>query len=62
MAEPVTVDTTDTRALLQIARRLAASLAAEGEELTPGERIVITRALRHHLDLVAKALLLPDVE
>jgi hypothetical protein len=44
------------------ARRLAAALLDEHEELTDAERIVITRALQHHLELAIRELAVVELE
>jgi hypothetical protein len=38
------------------AQRLAAALATEGEELSPTERVVLSRALHHNVEVVGRAL------
>ena len=40
----------------EAARRLAATLATDGEDLTQKERIVLTRALRFQLERLAELL------
>jgi hypothetical protein len=46
---------------LLAARRLAVALLDEHEELTDAERVVITRALHHHLELAIRELALIDL-
>ena len=41
---------------LVAARRFAAALVAEGEDLSPSERMVISRALLHQLQLAFREL------
>ena len=41
---------------LEAARRLAATLASDGEDLTQKERIVLTRALRFQVERLAELL------
>ena len=38
------------------ARRFAAALVAEGEDMSPAERVVLTRALHHQLELAVREL------
>jgi hypothetical protein len=47
----------EARTPLVAARRLAAMLAVDGEDLTASERVVLTRALHHNLEQLAHALL-----
>ena len=46
---------------LVAARRFAAALDAEGEDMSPSERVVLTRALRHQLDLAFRELGIVDL-
>lgn len=46
----------EVRSAVVAAQRLAAALAAEGEELAPPERVVITRALHHNIEVVGRAI------
>ena len=46
---------------LVAARRFAAALVAEGEEMSPAERVVLTRALHHQLELSFRELGIVDL-
>jgi hypothetical protein len=46
----------EVRAAMVAAQRLAAALAAEGEDLSPTERVVLSRALHHNVEVVGRAL------
>lgn len=47
---------------LVVARRFAAALVASGEDMTASERVVMTRALHHHLDLAFRELGIIDLD
>jgi len=46
----------EVRSAAVAAQRLAAALAAEGEDLSARERVVLTRALHHNVEVVGQAI------
>jgi hypothetical protein len=54
--EPAPYLPEEVRAAVVAAQRLAAALAAEGEDLSPSERVVLSRALHHNVEVVGRAL------
>jgi hypothetical protein len=47
---------------LVAARRFATALLTDGEDLTSAERVVLTRALHHQLELAFRELGIIDVD
>ncbi|HEX7169124.1 MAG TPA: hypothetical protein VF230_19255 [Acidimicrobiales bacterium] len=62
MSDPVDLRAEpDAAVTLEAARRLAATLSADGEDLTQKERIVLTRALRFQIERLADHLGAPPL-